>query len=186
MHVRDAVLPVDDELTALVGRTTQGAVQDGTVLGGVDMRAREHEVAALLQMDRPAQGGKQTDGLVRHEVLGQVEVEVRQVEGELPDALGIVGELLLEAETTGAELVEVLPQRLPLGGLRGVNRCGDGGGIVCHVCSLVAMWPPFASGAYVHHHLTPPHGCCSSAQGEAAARGIDLVGLAQGCKPLEV
>ena len=56
-------------------------------------------------------------------------MQVAGVERQLVDALGVIGEPLLEADALGLQLVIVLLQRGPLGGLGGVNWRIDGHGI---------------------------------------------------------
>ena len=79
VHVLHAVLAVDDELAGVGRGAAQRRVQDGAVLGGIDVHAAEHGGAALLKVHGLAKGGQQLDGLVRHEVLRQVKVQVGQV-----------------------------------------------------------------------------------------------------------
>ena len=70
VHVGNDVLAVDDELAFLACRTAQRGVQDGAVLGGVDVLAGEHGVAALLEFHLAGKIAQQLDGLVGHQVLG--------------------------------------------------------------------------------------------------------------------
>ncbi len=79
MHVLHAVLAVDDELAGVGRGAAQRRMQDGAVLGGVDVHPAEHGSTALLKAHGLAKGGQQLDGLVRHEVLRQVKVQVGQV-----------------------------------------------------------------------------------------------------------
>ena len=70
VHVGDDVLAVNDELALLACRTAKRGVQDGTVLGGVDVLAGEHGVAALLELHLAGKIAQQLDGLIGHQVLG--------------------------------------------------------------------------------------------------------------------
>ena len=54
LHVADDVLAVDVQLAA--GRHAQRHVQDGAVLGRVDVLAGEHRVAVLLHLGRAGPG----------------------------------------------------------------------------------------------------------------------------------
>ena len=123
VNIGHGVLAIHDELAGLLRRTAQGRVEHGAVLGGVDVGAGVHGVATLLELDRAGEGHEQLDGLVVNEVLGEVEVQVTQVEGKLLDTCGVVGKPLLEANTSGLELIVVLLERRPLRGLGGVDRC---------------------------------------------------------------
>ena len=105
-----------------------------TVLGGVDVHAPVHGVAALLKVHRLRQAHEELDGLVVHQVLREIKVEVGGVKGELVDSLGVAREPLLQADPHVLEVVVVLLERLPFGGLRCVDWCGD----VCHRCSLAS------------------------------------------------
>ena len=112
MHVGDDVLAVDDELALLACRAAQRGVQDGAVLGGVDVLAGEHGVAALLELHLAGKIAQQLDGLISHQVLGQVEVQVTGVKAQLVHALGIGGEPGLEVDTLGLELLLMGLERL--------------------------------------------------------------------------
>ena len=101
-------------------------MQHGAVLGVVDVHAGVHGLGALVELDGLGEVGEQLEGLRLDEVLGQVEMQVAGVEAQLLDALGIVGEPLLEADALALQLVVVLLQRGPLRGLGGVNRRIDG------------------------------------------------------------
>ena len=128
-HVLDGVLTVDDVLALVLDRAAQRGVQHGAVLGVVDVHAGVHRLGALVELDGLGEVGEQLEGLRLDQVLGQVEVQVAGVERQLVDALGVIGEPLLEADALGLQLVIVLLQRGPLGGLGGVNWRIDGHGI---------------------------------------------------------
>ena len=128
VHVGDDILAVDDELALLGCRAAQCGVQDGAVLGGVDVLAGEHGVAALLELHLAGKIAQQFDGLIGHQVLGQVEVQVTGVKTQLVHALRIGSEPGLEVDTLGLELLLMGLERLPSGGRRSVDRCGNS----CH------------------------------------------------------
>ena len=128
VHVGDDVLAVNDELPLLACRAAQRGVQDGTVLGGVDVLAGEHGIAALLKLHLAGKIAQQLDGLIGHQVLGQVEVQVTGVKAQLVHALCIGSEPGLEVDTFGLELLLMSLERLPSGGRRSVDRCGNS----CH------------------------------------------------------
>ena len=128
VHVGDDVLAVDDELALLACRAAQRGVQDGAVLGGVDVLAGEHGVAALLELHLAGKIAQQLDGLIGHKVLGQIEVQVTSVKAQLVHALGIGGEPGLEVDTLGLELLLMSLERLPSGSRRSIDRCGNS----CH------------------------------------------------------
>ena len=128
VHVGDDILAVDDELALLGCRAAKRGVQDGAVLGGVDVLAGEHGVAALLELHLAGKIAQQLDGLIGHQVLGQVEVQVTGVKAQLVHALGIGGEPGLEVDALGLELLLMGLERLPSGGRRSIDRCGNS----CH------------------------------------------------------
>ena len=70
VHVGDDILAVNDELALLACRTAKRGVQDGAVLGSVDVLAGEHGVAALLELHLAGKIAQQLDGLIGHQVLG--------------------------------------------------------------------------------------------------------------------
>lgn len=119
-------MAVDDELALLLGGTTQGGVEHGAVLGGVDVHAGEHGVATLFHPARASKIGEELDRLIGDQVLGQVKVQVTGLERKLTNALGVRGEPVLQADALGLELVVVSLKRLPSGGLRGVDRSRNG------------------------------------------------------------
>ena len=91
-------------------------MQHGAVLGVVDVHAGVHGLGALVELDGLGQVGEQLQGLRLDQVLGQIEVQVACIEAQLLDALGVIGEPLLEADALGLQLVVVLLQRGPLRG----------------------------------------------------------------------
>ena len=128
VHVGDDVLAVNDELAFLACRTAKCGVQNSTVLGGVDVLAGEHGVAALLKLHLAGKIAQQLDGLIGHQVLGQIEVQVAGVKAQLIHAVGVGSEPGLEVDTFGLELLLMSLERLPSGGRRSVDRCGNS----CH------------------------------------------------------
>ena len=128
VHVGDDVLAVDDELALLACRAAQRGVQDSAVLGGVDVLAGEHGVAALLELHLAGKIAQQLDGLIGHQVLRQIEVQVTGVKAQLVHALGIGGEPGLEVDTLGLELLLMGLECLPSGSRRSIDRCGNS----CH------------------------------------------------------
>ena len=125
-HVLDGVLAVDDVLAFILDRATQRGVQHGAVFGVVDVHTGVHSLGALIELDGLGKVGEQLEGFRLDQVLGQIEVQVAGVEGQLLDALGVFGEPLLEAHAFGLKLVIVLLQGSPLRGLGGVNGRIDG------------------------------------------------------------
>ena len=128
VHVGDDVLAVDDELALLGCRAAQRGVQNGAVLGGIDVLAGEHGVAALLELHLAGKIAQQLDGLIGHQVLGQIEVKVAGVKAQLVHALGIGGEPGLEVDAFSLELLLMSLERLPSGSRRSIDRCGNS----CH------------------------------------------------------
>ena len=113
VHLRDDVLAVDDDRRVL-GRAQRG-VQHGAILGDVDLVAAEHRVDALTQARPAGQLEEQTHGLVGDAVLRVVEVETLTLGRETLAPLRVGGEEV--AQVRVAHLLEVLLERVPLGGL---------------------------------------------------------------------
>ena len=128
VHVGDDVLAVDDELAPLGCGAAKRGVQDGAVLGGVNVLAGEHGVAALLELHLAGKIAQQLDGLIGHQVLRQIEVQVTGVKAQLVHALGIGSEPGLEVDTIGLELLLMSLECLPSGSRRSIDRCGNS----CH------------------------------------------------------
>ena len=128
VHVGDDILAVDDELALLGCRAAQCGVQDGAVLGSVDVLAGEHGVAALLELHLTGKIAQQLDGLIGHQVLGQIEVQVTGVKAQLVHAVGVSSEPGLEVDALGLELLLMGLERLPSGSRRSIDRCGNS----CH------------------------------------------------------
>ena len=92
------------------------------------MLAGEHGVAALLELHLAGKVAQELDGLVGHQVLGQVEVQVAGIKAQLIHTLGVGGKPGLEVDTLGLELLLMSLERLPSGSRRGIDRCGNS----CH------------------------------------------------------
>ena len=90
LHVGVDILPVDDERGLRAGRSAQRGVQDGAILGRVDVLAREHRGVALGDAGLLGQAHERGEDLVGHEVLRQVDVQVGQLMREALDAVGVV------------------------------------------------------------------------------------------------
>ena len=119
MHVGDRVLAVDRQG---VGRgAAQRGVQDGAVLGDVNVLAREHAVAQLQDARLLSEGEEVAHQRGTHEVLRQVDVQVGRVEGEGLGAVGVIREKLAQI---GFKVVGQLVERVPRGGHRRVDH-GD-------------------------------------------------------------
>lgn len=133
-HLADvghAVLLAVEDGALLSRRATQRRVQDGAVLGGVDVRSGVHGVAALLEAHGAGEVAEQAEGLLGHEVLGEVEVQVLGVKRELLHAVRIAGEGILEVESGAHELVMVGLEGRPLGRGGCVDGRGNGGHGAC-------------------------------------------------------
>ena len=106
------VLAVDDDRRAL-GRA-QRHVQDGAVLGDVDLLAPEHGVDPLAQAGLLGQLQQELERLVGDAILRVVEVEPDRLGRQPLAALGVVGEELRGDAARGSSR----------GGLRGPSRPG--------------------------------------------------------------
>ena len=105
-------------------------MQHGAILGGVNVLARVHGIAALLHAGGAAERGQKLDRLVGDEVLGEVEVEAAEVVAQLGDALRVGREPVFEADALGLQRVVMGLQRGPLGGGGDVDGCGCGHGLL--------------------------------------------------------
>ncbi len=90
VHLLDHVDAVDHERA--VARHPQRHVQHRAVLGDVDVLAREHRFASLLDAALAGQLAEQQQGLVADPVLREVEVEAGAVGDQALAALGVGGE----------------------------------------------------------------------------------------------
>ena len=125
MHVGDRILAVDRQG---VGRgAAQRGMQDGAVLGDVNVLARKHAVAQVRHAGLLGEREQVAQQRGAHEVLRQVDVQVGGLEGELLRAFGIVRKHLAQIGFKGVgQLVELVPR----GGHRRVDH-GD----ITHECS---------------------------------------------------
>lgn len=87
--IRHGVLAVDHDGAGLLRRTAERGVQHGAVLGGVDVHAGIHLVAALLEVDGARKVAQELDRLIGHQVLGEVEAQIVHVKGKLLHAGGV-------------------------------------------------------------------------------------------------
>jgi hypothetical protein len=110
LHVADDVLAVDVQGTA--GRHAQRHVQDGAILGRVDVLTGEHGVAVLLHLGDASQVEEQAQRLVRRPLLRVVDDEVGPPGRHAVRPLGIVREE--PAQMPRRDLVVVRRQRRPL------------------------------------------------------------------------
>ena len=96
------VLPVDDEAGGLGG--AEGGVEDGAVLGLVDMLAGEHPLDLGLEVGFLGELEEELEGGFVDEVLGVVERPAGGGDGHLLGAVGVFGEELLEGEGLALDL----------------------------------------------------------------------------------
>ena len=109
VHVGDDVLAVDGQLGA--ARLAQRGVQHRAVLGGVDVHAGIHRVAALFQVRGSRQIDQQFQRFAGDPVLAVVDVEVADRQRQF----GAPGGVLVEqfADVFVADLIVMSRQRLP-------------------------------------------------------------------------
>ena len=115
------VLAVDREL--LGGGHAECHVEDGAVLGRVDVLAFEHGVAAGLDAGGPGDVHEEGHGVVGDAVLGVVQDEAGHLGGEALGSVGVVREELAQDEVLAGAVVVGL-QRLPGGSGRQVHDAG--------------------------------------------------------------
>ena len=101
--------PVDDD--GLSARRAQRDMEDGAVLGDVDLLAAEHRVDAIAQPGLLRQLPQQTERLVGDAVLGVVETEAGEFHRHSLAALRVVREERTQVQA--ADLLVVRLQRLP-------------------------------------------------------------------------
>ena len=89
---RHDVLAVD--LDGLAGEVAQGGVQDGALLGDVDLLAGEHRVTAGFDFGRLGELDERTQDRAVDALLGIVKQEIVESDAELLEARWIVGKLL--------------------------------------------------------------------------------------------
>lgn len=125
-HPGHDILPLDDR--GAVAAVTQGRMQHGTALGGVDGFTGEHGVPPLGHPCGAGQVHEQLHGLLVHPVLGVVQQYVLELNGEALKALRIT--LEQRAHVHVAEGLEMALQCLPglglVGGVRGHGVSRDG------------------------------------------------------------
>ncbi len=124
MHVRDHVLPVDDERRSL--RHAQRDVEHGAVLGDVDAIAAEHRGGPLGEPGFLSQLEQEPDRLVRDAVLRVVEVQAGACGGEALAPGRVLREEVAQVEV--ADLGVVGLERLPGRALPEWRRAGLGHG----------------------------------------------------------
>ena len=90
VHVGDHVLAV--HLEGRLSGEPECRVQDGAVLGDVDVLATEHRVPALRDARLLGEREQRVDDLPVHQALGEVDGEVRGLEGQRRGAVGVLGE----------------------------------------------------------------------------------------------
>src|SRR5262249_22759941 len=135
------------------GAVAQGDVQDGPVLGGVDPLAGEHLLGPALEVGLAGQVVEQRHRLLGDAVLGEVEEDVAEAEGELVEALRGLAEQVAHLERL--DLLEVGLRGLPGLRLRRLGhrlppfwKWGTGGyGCVCSQRGRGIPYPPAASRA---------------------------------------
>jgi hypothetical protein len=115
VHAGDDVLAVDLDHRTL--GCAERDVQDGTVLGDVDLLASEHGIDAIAQTGALGQRDEQPERLGGDAVLRIVEVHAVELDGHVLAALRVVGEQVTEVDV--AQLREVSVERAPL------RRLGD-------------------------------------------------------------
>ena len=121
MDVGDDVLAVHGQ--GVSGRAAQGRVEDGAVLGDVDVLAGVHGVTVARDVYLLGELDQGVADIVGQQVLGQIDVEVPQLVGEALGALRVVGEP--GAQVRGHGVVE-LGEAFPGGRGGGVNRIQHG------------------------------------------------------------
>ena len=121
VHVLHHVLAVDDELC--VAGETQCGVQYRAVLGDVDPLTVEHGIAAAGQIHLLRQTHEGAHDIVVDQVLGEVDPQISEVEGELFSSVRVSGEPAAQIwDESVLEGAKVCPS---LGG-GGVYRCVHG------------------------------------------------------------
>ena len=125
MHLGHDVLAIHDDRLPLGG--AQGHVQDGALLGDVDLLAPEHGVDTGSQAGFLGQLQEEPQRLVGDAVLGVVEVDADGLGGEALAAVGVVREELPEVQLLDLRVMGF--ERLPR---RALSEWCDG---CCHVRS---------------------------------------------------
>ena len=123
LHVGIHILPVDDQCGGRARGSPQRGVEDGAVLGRVDVLAGEHRGVTLGDAGLLGQAHERGHDLVRHEILRQVDVQVGQPVGQAPDPPGILCE---PAPQVGGEGCAMRFELRPGGGGCGIDRSAHG------------------------------------------------------------
>jgi hypothetical protein len=113
VHLGYHVLAIDHDHG--VPRSPQSHVQDGTILGHVDVIASEHGRDPLGQAGALRQRSQEPERLVGHEVLRVVQVQVADLQGHALAAVRVSGEQ--PAQVRAAERFPVGLQGVPFGAL---------------------------------------------------------------------
>jgi len=95
VHLAHHVAAVDHQAGTPLG--AQRHVEDGTVLGGVDVLPREHGVDPLPQAGPVGQGHQEPEGLGRDPLLGRVEGQAVVIDGQRRGASRVGGEQVPQA-----------------------------------------------------------------------------------------
>src|SRR5712691_6506138 len=90
VDLRHDVLAVDED--RFPRAVAQRHVQDRAILGAVDLLAREHPIAPGLHLRLPRQQKEKAHGLLGDAVLGDIDEQVLEAQGELLEAPWILGE----------------------------------------------------------------------------------------------
>ena len=94
-HLRHHVLAVDEDRA--VRAIAQGDVQDGAILGGVDLLAGEHRVDALVEAARVGELDQQSQRLCVDALAGEIEQQVQLgVREKLRGTLRVGGEQIAQ------------------------------------------------------------------------------------------
>lgn len=143
VDVLDDALAVD--LHGLIGDIAESGVVDSTVLGEVDVLTLEHVITQLLNVGLLGQLDQEREGLLGQEVLGEVEEDLRVVDGvvegaaELLEALRVLLEVILEDNVATQRVVVVL-EGLPGGKLGGLRETRHYDGVILYSdCVRVAV-----------------------------------------------
>ena len=121
VDARHNVFSIEED--ALGPGRAQGDVQDGAVLGEVDLVAAKHGFDAVAQAGLFGEGDEQAEGFGGDAVLGVVEEDAVCLGGEALAASGVFGEEIAQMGRTNR--LEMALQRLPCGAL--VERQAGGG-----------------------------------------------------------
>lgn len=98
-------MDVDDHVATIqgqrvIGISSEGRVQDGTVLRGVDAVAAEHGCSADRRVRDASEAEGRGDDLIGDQVLGQVDVEIACRHAQSAPAVGVSVEQLTQGGLT--------------------------------------------------------------------------------------